>query len=136
MAVTFVRPRLMTWNDNAVTDHNRSALSVDVERIETSQRMANGTMRKYWVADKRAFSCSWDALPSVSTTTVDGFWGGTAMEAFYNATAGAFTLKVWGASTTTPTGIYQVMFTDFSKTVEKRWATHELWTLTVSMEEV
>lgn len=135
MVVTMIRPRLMTWNDMSITDHNRSALSVDVERIETAQRMANGTMRKYWVADKRAFSCSWDMLPSVTANTVDGFAGGEAMEDFYFANSGAFSLKLFHTSAT-PTGTYNVMFSDFSKTVVKRWAGYELWTVTVSMEEV
>lgn len=36
MAMTFAKPRLMRWSNNAVTDHNRGELSIDVERIEKS----------------------------------------------------------------------------------------------------
>ncbi len=33
-----------------LSEHNRSEISMDVERIEQSQRMANGSLRKFFVA--------------------------------------------------------------------------------------
>lgn len=80
------RPQAMLWSDNAGTidgnirfpsgiekedfiicsDHNRSEISVGNQRIETRQRMVNGTMRSYHVADKITLSVSWDRLPSRS----------------------------------------------------------------------
>lgn len=132
-ALTFARPRLMRWSNNAITDHNRSALEVSVERIESKQRMANGTMRKYVIADKRTFSCSWEMLPATTAKTVDGFWGGTAIETFYNSTTGSFTLELTdgGGAVTT----YTVMFTEFSKEIVKRGSV-DLWNVSVTLEEV
>jgi hypothetical protein len=49
-----------------LSDHNRSSLEVSTERIEQRQRMANGTMRSYHIADKLTISTSWDMLPSRS----------------------------------------------------------------------
>lgn len=49
-----------------LSDDNRSELSFNKERIENRQRMINGTMRSYHVADKLAISWSWDMLPSRS----------------------------------------------------------------------
>ena len=49
-----------------LSDDNRSELSFNKERIENRQRMVNGTMRSYHVADKLSISWSWDMLPSRS----------------------------------------------------------------------
>lgn len=133
MAMTFVRPRLMRWAGNAITDHNRSPLSIDVERIEKAGRMANGTMRKYVVADKRSFDVSWDMLPKATGKTVDGFWGAAAMESFYNSTKGAFTLDITDGDGTNTS--YTVMFSDFSKEIVKR-GSQDFWEISVTMEEV
>lgn len=78
------RPQAMLWSNNAgtiqdsfyvpdgqegedfivVSDHNRSELSFSQNRIETRERMINGNMRSYWIADKLNLSCSWSRLPS------------------------------------------------------------------------
>jgi hypothetical protein len=82
----YARPQAMLWSDNAGTidgptrypygmekedfiicsDHNRGEISVGQQRIESRQRMINGTMRSYHVADKITISTSWDRLPSRS----------------------------------------------------------------------
>lgn len=49
-----------------VSDHNRGPLDFGVQRIENRQRMVNGRMRSYWVADKRTLTISWENLPSRS----------------------------------------------------------------------
>lgn len=59
-----------TLNDSGdfliLSDHNRSTLDFGIQRIENRQRMVNGRMRSYWVADKRTLSVSWNMLPSRS----------------------------------------------------------------------
>lgn len=80
------RPQGMLWSDNSGTisngirypignekeefiilsDHNRKEISVSKQRIETRQRMINGTMRSYHIADKIVISVGWDRLPSRS----------------------------------------------------------------------
>ena len=47
-----------------LSDHNRDELSFSSQRIESRQRMINGTMRSYHVADKLQLSLSWTMLPS------------------------------------------------------------------------
>lgn len=47
-----------------LSDHNRSEISVSTQRIEQRQRMINGTMRSYHIADKLTISTSWNNLPS------------------------------------------------------------------------
>ena len=92
-----------------LSDHNRSALDFNVQRIENRQRMVNGRMRSYWVADKRQLSVSWEMLPSrayssdpnfnpttgaptstVDEYTVDGGAGGVELLDWYENHSGTF----------------------------------------------
>jgi hypothetical protein len=47
-----------------LSDHNRQTISISNQRIETRNRMVNGTMRSYYTADKINLSTSWTRLPS------------------------------------------------------------------------
>lgn len=47
-----------------ISDHNRGPLEFKPQRIENRQRMVNGRMRSYFIADKRTLSISWESLPS------------------------------------------------------------------------
>ena len=49
-----------------LSDDNRGPISFDIERIENRERMINGRMRSFHVADKLSISTSWDMLPSRS----------------------------------------------------------------------
>lgn len=82
----WARPQAMLWANDAGTivdgiripsgtekedfiicsDHNRQPISISQQRIETRQRMVNGTMRSYHIADKISISTSWQNLPSRS----------------------------------------------------------------------
>ena len=53
-----------------ITEHNRSEFAVDSMRIEQTQRMSNGTLRKFHIADKKRFGLSWSMLPTYRTLTV------------------------------------------------------------------
>ena len=43
-------PATPTWTK--LSEHNRQPVSIDTNRIERSERMANGTMRKIFIADQ------------------------------------------------------------------------------------
>jgi hypothetical protein len=49
-----------------LSDHNRSQIGITNQRIEQRQRMANGTMRSFFIADKLSIETSWSMLPSRS----------------------------------------------------------------------
>ena len=83
---------VLSWNK--VTEHNRSAFDMNPQRIETTKRMSNGTLRKHYIADKYNFSLSWDMLPSYRTLTVDGAWGAEDLRSFYNSAEGQSTFKI------------------------------------------
>lgn len=127
---------------NKVSEHNRSPISIDTIRIERAQRMANGSMRKYFIADKKRFSLSWDMLPSYTTLTVDGGWGAQDIKTFYESTSGqgSFNIRLNFAKDGTNqevTGVepYTVMFTDCSFNLLKRGAQAH-WNVSLTMEEV
>jgi hypothetical protein len=124
---------IMKWNGNSITEHNRDAVSVDIERIGSSDRMANGTLRKWVVADKRTFTTSWSNLPVVGSRTVDGKWGGAEIMAFYLSTPGAFTLTIHN---TVDVETYVVHIKDFGRKIVRRAGTVDFWDIDISLEEV
>lgn len=117
-----------------LTDHNRAAISVDWTKIENKQRMANGTLRKFVVSEKRKFKVSWTNLPNKDSVTVDGYWGADSIEAFYKRAAGAFWITLnYGDGTNDRV---QVMFDSFSSKVNKRGKYTDLYDLDFGLEEV
>jgi hypothetical protein len=131
-----------------VTEQNRAPLSLNVERIESGQRMSNGTLRKYFIADKLNLSVSWEMVPSFRNETVDGGWGAEDLKAFYESAAGrgAFRIKLNptvfdkdlieqsdGALADDYT--YTVMFTSCDFTVVKR-GLQPFWSVNISLEQV
>jgi hypothetical protein len=56
-----------------LSDDNREPLSFDVNRIEKRERMINGRMRSYHIADKISVSTSWKMLPSRSFSSSPDF---------------------------------------------------------------
>ena len=129
---------IMLWSGTKVSDHNRAALSVTVERIENLVRMANGRLRRTIVAKKRTWTTSWDNIPSNNNVdgsgTVDGGMSGEEMRTFHDATDGAFDMTL--RSGNGDTEVVTVMITDFSWDVNKRGPRVDLWTVNVTLEEV
>jgi hypothetical protein len=68
-----------------LTDHNRQPLQINYERIEKSDRMADGTMRRFITANKKKLSTSWSDLPSNSGIEfiADGNLGGAFLKSFF-----------------------------------------------------
>lgn len=125
-----------------VSEHNRSEFSIDPQRIEKVQRMSNGTLRKFWIADKKTFSLSWDMLPHSTSLTVDGGWGAKDLRDFYYGSVGqgTFDIKVNLATNGTDQSSsgfeeYTVSITSASFTVLKR-GIEPHWNVSLSMEQV
>lgn len=164
------RPQAMLWSENPgvldngyyvpqgtegndfiiVSDHNRSEINFSNERIETRQRMINGGMRSYWIADKLKISSSWERLPSrpfdgnvtfdtngnivtgnYISYTVDGAAGGMDMLSWYETHPGSFYLflsydkyRINGYENynrlQTYSQVLKVYFSSFDYNVEKR----------------
>lgn len=125
-----------TWAK--VTEHNRQPLEITTERIEEVKRMANGTLRKYYVADKRTVSVSWNIVPSGTLHLVDNAdWSVEALKQFYNSPAGRsnFTIKIRRHEGVNTHEELNVIFTKFDYSIEKR-GIDTLYNLSIEMQEV
>jgi hypothetical protein len=56
-----------------LSDHNRSDMQFNTQRIEQRQRTINGRMRSYHIADKLSMSVSWNMLPSRGYAGLPGY---------------------------------------------------------------
>lgn len=127
-----------------LTEHNREPISVGNNRIEKQQRMANGTMRKLFTADKKTLSTSWRMLPSYSTMTLDGGYGAVDLKTFYHDKGkGSFKLKISYNAVAGRDEIINVVFSECSHTLIKRNvkakssdAAQEFWDVSIGLEEV
>ncbi len=133
--LTFARPSDLDYASKRLSDHNRSPISLDYEKIENRERMANGTLRTYVVATKRKVKASWEDLPRQDAITADGFWGANSIKNFYTANGdGAFWVTINYGDATTES--FQVMFTDFSARISKRNSYTDLYNVDFGLEEV
>lgn len=127
---------------NKVSEHNRSQFDISTDRIEKQQRMSNGTLRKFFIADKKTFTLSWDMLPSYRTFTVDGAWGAEDLRTFYSSAQGqsSFNIRVNLAKDGTNQESanyeqYNVVFSNCNFTVLKR-GTQPFWNVSITLVEV
>lgn len=125
-----------------LTEHNRSEISMSIERIEQTQRMANGSLRKFFVADKKQFSVSWNMLPGTRVYTVDNQWGALDLIEFYNSSEGQSTFDIrlnFAKSGTSQESSgyeqYTVSCTSFSATLIKRGEV-PFYNVSMTMEQV
>jgi hypothetical protein len=90
-----------TWYQ--LTDHNRQPIKISYEVIEKTNRMADGTLRRYVINRKHKISASWQMVPSStfhylpdgvtkiydtvdsSSTDANKGKGGIWMKSFYEA---------------------------------------------------
>lgn len=133
-----------------LSEHSRQPVSISPSRIEKMQRMANGTMRKFYVADKESITVSWNKLPSKSSFTIDGGQGALDLRDFYNGTASKASGALSGRSSFdvtikegSTTRTIEMMFTAFSLEMVNRNVKQasgdtpqEFWNLSITLEEV
>lgn len=139
----------------ALSEHNRAPITVTLERFENAVRMANGSMRKFFVAEKRNISVSWNMLPSFSNLTIDGKYGAIDIKDFYSSAVGQGSFKVkinYGKNKLSPYGnrneggtdaFLTMMFTSCSFELVKRNVKNsstdpaqEFWNVSLSLTEV
>lgn len=123
---------------SSVTEHNRQPIEVSTNRIEQSTRTSNGTLRKFFIADKKQFSVSWTMLPATSSYTTDGYWGAKDLIDFYESSLGQGTFRIklnYAQQGTESFTTYTVNCTSFSASLRKRGVVAH-WDISMTMEEV
>jgi hypothetical protein len=149
-----------TWY--ALTDHNRQPITLSPTRIEQQQRMANGRMRKFVVANKQVIDCSWQFIPAASkiitsqsglnvksfAPTVDGKFGAAFMKAFYeqNLFVPIYVKLTYSTDNATGTNFqsaqvggtqtFQMFMTDFKYTITKRYTLTDYVDVSMQFTEI
>lgn len=147
-----------------LSDDNRSQIDFGNIRIEKRERMINGRMRSYHVADKLSISFSYTNLPSrgfylnpdfdsegksnIPNHTTDGGAGGVELLDWYENHQGSFwcylaydKYSVFGKDDAAYghlpqyNQLIEVFFTDFSYTVNNRGPNLDLWNISIGLEE-
>lgn len=131
--IVLPKASLVSFNGNALTEHNRQPLTVTPDQIENKQRMADGTMRKYFIAAKRVYQISYENVPGTASKTVDGKWGANDINSFYYNTPGPFTMLLKYANGNTET--VTVMFSSFECDLQNR-GYDDNYNVTIGVEEV
>ena len=112
--------------------------------------MVNGSLRKFFVADKENITVNWNMLPSFSSMTVDGGYGAIDLKNFYEGTAAKgsgtlsgrstfdVTIKYGGTTKTLEMSITSVSFEIVKRNVKEQTTDtpQEFWNVSLSMEEV
>jgi len=126
-----------------LSEHNRQPASIQINRIEKTQRTSNGTMRKFFIADKKSISVSWNMLPTSSTMTVDGGYGANDIQTFYNSAKGQGSFKLKISYSPAREETIEVVFSSCSFDLLKRNvkassadAAQEFWDVSISLEQV
>lgn len=138
-----------------LTDHNRDPISVAPELIESAQRMANGKMRKYVIAQKDKISIDWKYVPTKTSECVDKNQGPAWIESFYSAYVGrpvyiqiisseiesssdlGFIPQDFNYKTSlTGSTAYHVFITGFSKSIVHRTRTTDFVDMSIEFTEV
>lgn len=148
-----------------LSDDNRQPIDIASQRIERRERMVNGRMRSYHIADKVAISTAWENLPSRAFSeapefgsdgktsilktgiyTTDGGAGAADLVDWYERYTGSFwvflaydKLSASGdySSMAKYNQVIEVMFSDFSHSVARRGTnTYDFWNVSLSLEEV
>lgn len=143
-------PSSLTNGALTLSDHSRSPLSVSYELIENFQRMANGTARKYVVANKRNFSCSWTMLPTRKSmtinsvnfdNTVDKNADANSMKLYYQKYCNTpLTMTLSHKKNSSIDVSYQesikVFWSSFSYDVIKRYGDYDYWDVNAEFVEI
>lgn len=132
--LNFVKDAALRFDTQFVSDHNRSPLAISYERLENQVRTQRGGMRKYFRADKRSISCSWENLPENDNHTVDAGMGAQELRDFYEDNTGAFQVTVTYDTGVTET--FTMVFGDFSLELTSRRGEVNFYSANLSLVEV
>lgn len=137
MPINLPKGSLITVNTTTLSDHNRSAAQLSREIVKFDQRTVTGSMRRYYVAQKRRLTVSWEMLPALDGQTVDGKAGRNSLKTLYETNMGS-TVSVSYYEVDASNSQVQASFTGFidsyEETLVKRFDS-QLWNVSITFVE-
>lgn len=130
----FIKPAAIELDGVFLTDHNRSELTINNERLANDIRTQFGDLRRYFRADKKNFTVSWSMIPQNFEYTVDANFGAEDMKDFFESKPGVLDMKIYFDFGDEQD--YKVVITDFSFTLRNRWDDYRFYDCSLTMEEV
>lgn len=130
----FIKPAALELDGIFLTDHNRSEININNQRLVNDIRTQFGELRRYFKADKKNFTVTWTMIPQSFEYTVDANLGAEDMRDLFESKRGMVNLKIYFDFGDEQD--YRVVITDFSFTLQKRWDEYRFYDCTLSMEEV
>jgi coproporphyrinogen III oxidase len=142
MAMTFPARSILSLDGVFLSEHSRSPLTVEFEKIENANRTVNGRLRVYEIANKHKLNVDWEWIPSKSQYTVDGYAGGVELNSLY-LLGGVKTVEIWtdseaAKSSLAPTVSFDGRINSFNYSIEKRnvgGIFFDYWNISMSVEE-
>lgn len=130
--------QLITLNGQKLSDHNRAQLDQSYIEVAGSDRMSDGTLRRYIVSRKRTFSTSWTDLPDHNNDpgalmTVDGGLPVQGLKSLYENTTGPLVMVLRDGRGDEQT--LQVFITELTTNLKKRGRV-DLYDVSITIEEV
>lgn len=128
---------LITLAGFDLTEHNRTPVQMPRIPVKTDKRLANGSLRRYFVIDKLSWSFSWERVPALDTYTVDGKAGRNKIRNIYEENIGIevpLIIRETDASNAQITKNYTVFIDTFQDEIDKRF-TYETWNVSMTLIE-
>jgi hypothetical protein len=126
-----------------LSDHSRSPLSVSYDVLSKSDRMADGTLKRYVVARKKIIQCQWSMLPTIRSQVADGNADARDMKEFYESNLyrpmsmtlyyNRNTAERSGAAYAETLSVY---WNNFTFDVVKRYKNFDYWNVTAEFLEI
>lgn len=130
----FIKPAAIELDGTFLTDHNRSEISINNQRLVNDIRTQFGDLRRYFRADKKSFTVSWSMIPQSFEYTVDANLGAEDMKDFFEAKTGAIDMKIYFDFGDEQD--YRVVITDFTFTLRNRWDDYRFYDCSLTLEQV
>lgn len=142
MAMMFPAKSILSIDGTFLSEHSRSPLSLEFDKIENANRTVSGRLRIYEIVNKHKLSVSWELLPSKAQYTIDGYAGGIELQSLYLA-GGMKSVEIWTDSeavqnSVTPTVAFDGRIDSFNYSIEKRnvgGIFYDYWNVSMSVEE-
>jgi hypothetical protein len=130
----FVKPAAIELDGIFLTDHNRSELNINNQRLVNDIRTQFGELRRYYKADKKSFTVNWSMIPQSFEYTVDANLGAEDMKDLFESKQGLVNLKIYFDFGDEQD--YRVVITDFSFILRNRWDEYRFYDCSLAMEEI